>query len=247
MSKPQEIKAVVFEFVPPAGSTPAVHGATGDRYLFPVNTILDYFPGRVSVIASFLATKKFDPSAPLSESSGNPATGKTKGKKGKAASNLGTPAAEDAPTQTSGQQAESKSTDAEKSDPTPKTNPNIKEYYQPVTMRLFGDAKVLEPLARVVRPAEQVREYMNDIMDRMERADIEYLAMRLPREKPRTDENPADEGPGSKTPRGNGNNNNTGKARAKDAVSNIPTPVNIEEEQELKDFYDLPSGLVPLR
>ena len=253
VSKQQEIKAVVFEFVPPAGSTPAVHGATGDRYLFPVNTILDYFPGRTTVIASFLATKKFDPNAPLSESSGNQPAGKAKGKKGKTVTGPGTPAPatpapKDLPSQAPGPQGESKLADGEKSDTKPKTNPNIKEYYQPVTMSLHGSQKVLEPLARVVRPADQVRDHMNDIMDRMERADIEYLAMRLPREKPRED-NPVDEVPNAKTPRGNGNNHSVGKARVKEAVPDIPLTVKVEEEEEeeLKDFYGLPSGLVPLR
>ncbi|KAB5578205.1 hypothetical protein GE09DRAFT_543627 [Coniochaeta sp. 2T2.1] len=56
------------------------------------------------------------------------------------------------------------------------------DYYQPVTIRLFTPAgKHLDYLSRVVAPEEEVRRYMNDIMDKMTRAEYILLAMRLPR------------------------------------------------------------------
>lgn len=49
-------------------------------------------------------------------------------------------------------------------------------------MRFTTDfPKVLEPLARVVKPQEEVRKWMNDIMDRCTRADYVHLAIRLPK------------------------------------------------------------------
>lgn len=58
------------------------------------------------------------------------------------------------------------------------------DYYQPVTIRLWtnGSGKQLESLAKVVAPQEEVRRYMDDIMDNMTRAEYVLLAMRLPRE-----------------------------------------------------------------
>jgi hypothetical protein len=116
-SKP-DISAVVFEFV----------GGTGDRYLFPKYSILEYLPGG-QVIASFLIVRK-----------------------GSAA---------DSPTY----------------------DPAL-DYYQPVTIRLWtnGSGKQLESLAKVVAPQEEVRRYMDDIMDNMTRAEYVLLAMRLPRD-----------------------------------------------------------------
>ncbi len=56
------------------------------------------------------------------------------------------------------------------------------EYYQPVTMSLTAShARLLEPLARVVAPLEEVRKHMNEIMDKMSRAKDVYLPLRLPR------------------------------------------------------------------
>ena len=55
-------------------------------------------------------------------------------------------------------------------------------YYQPVTIRLSThNPRTLEPLARVVAPADEVRKHMNDIMDKMAPADSVYLATCLPR------------------------------------------------------------------
>lgn len=118
MSSKPDISAVVFEFV----------GGTGDRYLFPKYSILEYLPGG-QVIASFLIVRK-----------------------GSAA---------DSPTY----------------------DPAL-DYYQPVTIRLWtnGSGKQLESLAKVVAPQEEVRRYMDDIMDNMTRAEYVLLAMRLPRD-----------------------------------------------------------------
>lgn len=56
------------------------------------------------------------------------------------------------------------------------------DYYQPVTMRLYSPTgRHLDHLARVVAPQEEVRRYMNDVMDKMTRAEYILLAMRLPR------------------------------------------------------------------
>lgn len=56
------------------------------------------------------------------------------------------------------------------------------DYYQPVTIRLYTPmGRHLDHLARVVAPQDEVRRYMNDIMDKMTRAEYILLAMRLPR------------------------------------------------------------------
>lgn len=60
-------------------------------------------------------------------------------------------------------------------------DPNL-DYYQPVTIRLQTQAgRHLENLARVVAPQDEVRRYMDDVMDNMTRAEYVLLAMRLPR------------------------------------------------------------------
>lgn len=56
------------------------------------------------------------------------------------------------------------------------------DYYQPVTIRLFTPSgRHLENLARVVAPQDEVRRYMDDVMDHMTRAEYVLLAMRLPK------------------------------------------------------------------
>jgi hypothetical protein len=115
-SKP-DITAVVFEFI----------GGSGDRYLFPKYSILEYLPGG-QVIASFLIVRK------------------------------------------------GSSADSKKYDP-------ALDYYQPITIRLYThQGRQLDSLAKVVAPQEEVRKYMDDIMDNMTRAEYVLLAMRLPRE-----------------------------------------------------------------
>lgn len=57
------------------------------------------------------------------------------------------------------------------------------DYYQPVTIRLqTSTGRHLENLARVVAHQDEVRRYMDDVMDNMTRAEYVLLAMRLPRE-----------------------------------------------------------------
>lgn len=55
-------------------------------------------------------------------------------------------------------------------------------YYQPVTMRLSTpQSRTLEPLAKVVAPAEEVRKYMDSVFDKMSPTESRFLATRLPR------------------------------------------------------------------
>lgn len=55
-------------------------------------------------------------------------------------------------------------------------------YYQPVTMRLMAqNPRILEPLARVVAPLDEVKNYMNSVFDKMNRAENVFLAVQLPR------------------------------------------------------------------
>ncbi|EEH18049.1 hypothetical protein PABG_00612 [Paracoccidioides brasiliensis Pb03] len=286
---PQKVdpKAVVFEFLAP---TPAgnhsSHSTTGDRYLFPANTILDYFPGGTTVIASFLVIKKIDPSAPPPNSSNSAAGGKGKSKKSKLASATETPA----PTDTSinnntpvphqgtpnpetqlpqpdkhiaAKPEAQTTTTTSTTEGKPPPKPKIKEYYQPVTMRLrANNPRTLEPLARVVNPPAEVRQYMNDIMDRMERADIEYLALRLPHEGS-TQNGSGNEpaqligdqqacGIGSKSKgRGDSGPENGVAVKQEDGGNILPNQGDdveaVEVEEKLKEFYDMPSGIVPFR
>ena len=112
-----DLAAVVFEFT--AGS--------GDRYLFPKYSVLEYLPGGTRVIASFLVVRK-------------------------------------------GSSSDSGAYNSKL------------DYFQPVTINLSTPhARLLEPLARVVAPLEEVRKHMDGIMDRMQRARDVHLALRLPR------------------------------------------------------------------
>ncbi|XXH02962.1 hypothetical protein Hte_009352 [Hypoxylon texense] len=110
-----DISAVVLEFA----------GGTGDRYLFPKYSILEYV-SPTQVIASFLIVRK----GSTLEYGGNPGS----------------------------------------------------DFYQPVTMRIYAHSgKHLESLARTVAPQDDVRRYMDDVMDNMTRAEYVLLAMRLPK------------------------------------------------------------------
>lgn len=111
-----DISAVVLDF------------GSGDRYLFPRFSILEFLPTQSGqqVVASFLIVRK----GSTSEYGGDPAL----------------------------------------------------DYYQPVTIRLqTTTGRHLENLARVVAPQDEVRRYMDDVMDNMTRAEYVLLAMRLPR------------------------------------------------------------------
>ncbi|KAK8173731.1 hypothetical protein IWX90DRAFT_484659 [Phyllosticta citrichinensis] len=61
----------------------------------------------------------------------------------------------------------------------------LKEYYQPITVRFRAadsNPAVLGCLWRWVKPADEVRKYMDDVMDRCLPADVVEIAARLPRE-----------------------------------------------------------------
>ncbi|KAF3069632.1 hypothetical protein GL218_07966 [Daldinia childiae] len=110
-----DISAIVLEF----------SGGTGDRYLFPKYSIIEYV-NPTQAVASFLIVRK----GSKLEYGGDPAL----------------------------------------------------DYYQPVTIRIYAQSpKHLESLARVVAPQDEVRRYMDDIMDNMTRAEYVLLAMRLPK------------------------------------------------------------------
>jgi len=68
----------------------------------------------------------------------------------------------------------------------PTYNPEL-DYYQPITIRLFAyQGRQLEALQKVVAPPEEVRRYMDEIMDNATRAEYVLLAMRLPKDSGRT-------------------------------------------------------------
>ena len=111
-----DISAIVFNL-----------GGSGDRFLFPKFSILEYLPGGTQVIVSFLVIRKGSITAS-------------------------------------------------------KWYRDTTSYYQPVTMRLSAQAsRTLEPLARIVAPADEVRTYMNSVFDTLTPADNVFLATRLPR------------------------------------------------------------------
>ena len=59
-----------------------------------------------------------------------------------------------------------------------------RSYYQPVTIKLkCSTARILEPIARVLAPQEEVRRYMDGVFDKMLPAESVFLATRLPRTK----------------------------------------------------------------
>lgn len=149
--------------------------------------------------------------------------------------------------------ADSKDKEKENKEKEKDKDSNLKEYYQPVTFRIFtNNPKVLEPLGRVVKPPDEVRKYMNEIMDRAERAPEGFLAYRLPREEP--DDNkpvPETEDSGKKTgtpvPAARGRLQSRSKTVDEESdVENIEGVVEEEEEEELKDFYGPPTGLPPM-
>ncbi|KAH7273353.1 hypothetical protein B0J15DRAFT_98221 [Fusarium solani] len=145
-----DVTAVVFDF------------GSGDRYLFPKFSILEYppTPSGQQVVASFLIVRK----GSTSEYGGDPKL----------------------------------------------------DYYQPVTIRIFTQSgRHLENLARVVAPQDEVRRYMDDVMDNMTRAEYVLLAMRLPR----ADRDGEKDGTISDEPRTNGSTPEPDPAREPKAVS----------------------------
>ncbi|KAG8163366.1 hypothetical protein KVR01_006663 [Diaporthe batatas] len=56
------------------------------------------------------------------------------------------------------------------------------DYYQPVTIRMSSSQpRTLDHFSKVVAPEEEVKRYMEDVMDNMTRAEYVLLAMRLPK------------------------------------------------------------------
>ncbi|KAK1830118.1 hypothetical protein QBC39DRAFT_117654 [Podospora conica] len=82
----------------------------------------------------------------------------------------------------------------------PMADPEL-DYYQPLTIRLFTPVgRHLENLARVVAPQEEVQRYMDDVMDKMTKAEYVLLAMQLPRNDAKDGEGAADEKEKEKEP-----------------------------------------------
>ncbi|KAJ6084233.1 hypothetical protein N7486_011033 [Penicillium sp. IBT 16267x] len=268
-------KAVVFEFTSPLtpyGSVSSGHAGSGDRYLFPEYSILEWLPGEDTILASFLITRKVDPNAPFPiETTPDPTTSRGKGKgtsKSKKGDKKGkVEKGKDGPeTPAPNQAGPSASADA-----TPKIEPSentpaqpgapgdtsepvkevkLKEYWQPVTFRIHAtDNRILDPLTRVVKPADEVRRYMNEIMDRAERAPDGHLAFRLPHEDAReafeAESTPASTNAASAS-RSRPSRGSTVKVAEEE--SEIENALDLEEdEEELMDFYGAPMGLPPLR
>ncbi|KKK25232.1 hypothetical protein ARAM_006707 [Aspergillus rambellii] len=318
-------KSVVFEFTSPLtpyGSSTSGHAGSGDRYLFPENSILEWLPGGTTVLASFLLVRKVDPNTPFpiemapeaanSRVKGKSASRSKKGDKGKAKTEGGQPekdqvkdggtngkAAEghpesssrkDAPTSNSKEAGPKEEKEAEgkgdqKLQPATVTKPavenpkgkekvdekkddsNLKEYYQLVTFRIYStNPKVLEPLGRVVNPPDEVRKYMNEIMDRAERAPEGFLAYQLPRELPaEVSDLENDKKGGTPVPGLNaGARSKLSRGRTIGADSDAEnTQAHIDEEEEggeeeveeeeeeveeeeLRDFYGPPTALPPI-
>lgn len=285
-------KSVVFEFTSPLtpyGSSTSGHAGSGDRYLFPENTILEWLSGGTLVLASFLLVRKVDPNAPFPiETAADTAPSRAKGKsapKSKKAKDKGKDKAKDgeanaqsgddnnpqppdsqnpsAPGATQGIQ--DGPGDQKPSGDTPDANAgeekkptNLKEYYQPITFRIYSaNPKILEPLTRVVKPPEEVRKYMNEVMDRAERAPDGFLAYQLPRDHPiEGHDSESDSRKGAATPVPGAGLYPSGPGRSKLSQGmtmgeesdgeDADRAAEDEEEEELKDFYGPPTGLVPL-
>ncbi|KXG53754.1 uncharacterized protein PGRI_008040 [Penicillium griseofulvum] len=265
---PVNYKSVVFEFTSPLtpyGSSTSGHAGSGDRYLFPEYTILEWLPAENTVIASFLVTRKVAPNTPFPLEPAGDANSKSKAKgaskakkgepkvkaeKGKLPTDTPVPSQPGTPTPGTPQKQEPADQTGALTPSVPGTpvnEANLKEYWQPVTFRIHApNAKILEPLARVVKPADEVRKYMNDIMDRAERAPDGYLAMRLPRES--ASESFEKDG----TPASSGNVGTRSRLSRVQLAGDESEAENSgfefeEDEEDLKDFYDAPSGLPPLR
>ena len=271
------IKAVVFEFTSPLtpyGSSTSGHAGSGDRYLFPENSILEFLPGGNTVIASFLIVREVDPNTKFPIEPTSEITTKARGKASRSKKGdkdkdkdkssippqgLGNPpstpltAKEEASDKGDGKDSESKnSKDTDKgtlevSVPAKKEGvknkngetPTLKVFYQPVTIRIYSPRpSILEPLSRIVKPPAEVRKYMEGVMERAERAPERFPALRLPRVEggERTDlEEPSVNGGGRNPDDDSGVENNINRVEEED------------EEEELKEFYDTPDGLPPLR
>lgn len=259
-------KSVVFEFTSPLtpyGNVNSGHAGSGDRYLFPEHSILEWIPSENVILASFLIVRKVDPSKPFPiEPEGEPTTSRGKSKASKSKKGKGKDASEPSTLNTAN------TTDTpQKSEPTDQAGinsnlsvpatpgtpaepvvkeENLKEYWQPVTFRIHAsNPRILEPLTRVVKPAEEVRKYMNEIMDRAERAPDGFPAFRLPREDARE----AFESEGTPASGTNVTRSRPSRAaiKAPEEESEAENVFDAEEEEDLLDFYGAPMGLPPLK
>lgn len=121
----------------------------------------------------------------------------------------------------------------------PSYDPQL-DYYQPVTIRLYShQGKQLESLQKVVASQEEVRRYMDDIMDNMTRAEYVLLAMRLPKDSdPEKEDTPTSS---SDQPESNINNNSnlplwqTTKAPQPTPAAR-PTKSLLTEEEKYQSF-----------
>jgi hypothetical protein len=261
-------KSVVFEFTSPLtpyGSSTSGHAGSGDRYLFPEYTILEWLPAENTVIASFLVVRKVAPGTPFPlETPTEAANSKAKGKaapkskkadpktkvEGKTPTDTPAPSLPSTPTTATPQKQEPSDQTGVATPSAPANEANLKEYWQPVTFRIHApNAKILEPLARVVKPADEVRKYMNDIMDRAERAPDGYLALRLPREDAQANEPFEKDGTPASANVGSGTRSRLSRVQLAGDESEVENSgfEFEEDEEELKDFYDAPSGLPPLK
>lgn len=218
------------------------------------------------MLASFLVVRKVDPNTPFPlEPAGDTTTGRGKGKgaskskKGDAKGKNKDSPAPQTPNQTAGtvsvvtpqkpeiaeQNGAASDTPGIPSEPAAPAAPaaNLKEYWQPVTWRIHAaNPRVLEPLTRVVKPADEVRKYMNEVMDRAERAPDGFPALRLPREEAR-EVFESENTPASATNPTAASRSRPSRLREESEVeSNV---VDLEEDDELLDFYGSPSGLPP--
>lgn len=258
-------KSVVFEFTSPLtpyGSSTSGHAGSGDRYLFPEYSILEWLPNENTILASFLIVKKVDPNTPFpietapDAGTGRKSKGTSKSKKGskaeKAADTLpptDTPQkqepSEDRPDAKPGQ-TETSGTPSGK----PSSEANLKEYWQPVTFRIHAaNPRILEPLTRVVKPADEVRKFMNEVMDRAERAPDGFPAFRLPHEDAR-EAFEAESTPASTVVTGVSSRSRPLKVAVKPVEEESEAELNaveLKEDEELMDFYGAPTGMPPLR
>lgn len=251
---------MVFEFTSPLtpyGSSTSGHAGSGDRYLFPEYSILEWQSGGHTLIASFLVIKKVDPNAPFPiEPSGDPSTSRSKGKNSSKSKKDKT-----TPQQPPSNPADGKPVPTEPN-PTPETKPPeqpptpLKEYYQPVTFRIFStNPKVLEPLTRVVKPPDDVRRYMNEVMDRAERAPGGFMALRLPREAEKPVDLEAAENysrrrsgtPATRSRFTRGRTAGVEESAGENEGAEKGEGREEEEEEELKAFYGSVTGLPPLK
>ncbi|RDW82509.1 hypothetical protein BP6252_03621 [Coleophoma cylindrospora] len=173
-----DISGIVFDFA----------GGSGDRFMFPKFSILEYLP-QGQVIASFLLVRK-----------------------------------------------------GSKSD-SPNYDPKL-DYHQPITIRLHThQGRQLDSLARVVANQDEVRRYMDDIMDNTTRAEYVLLAMQLPKDKESVPAEESKEG----TPAVEDKNNGVLWTASPNPVSVTkmrPMKAMVTEEEQYKSFISSVSAAV---